>query len=637
MSVYGAAYGAAQGAGDQPARPPVVREHIVASKEFFAAHSRQQIAQVASEIVRKHWGDISQFMLGQRQMGLVLPASYKRKDYSDISLEYQRLSNQETLILTAYPEADNPSVGLLDIENDYDGYFIWTHCEANPHDNSVIINGSDFVPGPFDVYFNEYLLEPNFAPARPFGGYLLLFGETALLSQSAQDKPKKSEFLKVATRTEKPNDVLPRPGWGVYNEGTTQAGVFQPKTDKVLGYWVFDWQNPLNPCMSMLDPTAPANNHTWSFIAGPHGAGQPDITKGLWFERADKSPLNHKGSKNTFYIALSPGGKSGEVVVAGQFLAEFYDRDKGRSVKQSWTKDMRDGLEIIINDSPLRWGVGYNSGAFFSGAGVTVDLTPNSKANGALGPHDGVPADGGFGDGFTAFLSPADVERYRAWQDQVNQMIKDYNDSIQHLINDWQTKWTDAAHLKLINQAQNVTGFWQAQVDANGNRLPNTDTFNPHDLLYAPQDDGSVVFGPFPQQYYYSWNAPYTTTSANPLPRIANRYFFDAPFGHPVLIDTQSDPGNVMQNLPLYGGSIFGDGPLTRDQAFDLAAQYVKDSNKNALLQKQNDYDQIAKDHPPPKLPDRPALGKDYKQFSYKTITGGSGSYSFPEKFSGGN
>lgn len=634
--MFQAPYGGAEGAGDQPPRPPVIRQHVVASKEFFDANSREQVAAKADQIIREHWGDISQFILGQRQMGMVLPASYKRKDYVRLSLEYQRLSNQETIVLTAYPETLNPNPTTLDMEVNFDGYFMWAHCEANPFStDGAIINGSDFVPGPFDVFFNEYLLEEKFAPARPFGGYLLLFGKTALLCESLQDRDHKNTILENAPSRERPRLVTPPPGWGKYNAGVTAAGVVQPEIDRILGYWMFDFQNPCNPCLSLVDSISPNNTVAWNDRAGPNGRGNPNITKGLWFEDPLKSILDPRGANNTFYFGLSPGGKSGEVPLIGACFSEFYDRSSGRNVQQSWSKDYDGRRFITVNDRPLRWGSGYQGSGFFGGSGVTVDLTPNKADNKALGAHDGV--DGTFGNGGTGgleqFLSPEDLAKYNLWKQQIVDMSKAYSDAIQGYIDAWTAKWAQPENHKLLNQARNVEAWLQTVQNANGERIPGAGgtTGDPtgQDRVGAPGADFVYVYGPV-QVYWWDWNNTYM--GVNPLPKIAEYWFayYSIVQGRVIFDHGTGDPPDPAA----YGGSFPSVGmPASVDQMYSWAVDWVK---TDALKQQQAEYAQIFTDHPPPVYPDRPKLGKDYRQFSYRAITGADGVFSYPSNFSGG-
>lgn len=622
MSIYSAPYGAAQGAGDEPPRPPVVREQVVASKKFLEQNSQAQINDAANIILAKHWGDISQFMLGQRQMGIILPASYKQKNYSDLALEYQRLGNQEILTLTAFPDTENPNPEVITVDLNYDGYVAWIH-EQNIANSTI--NGVQNIVGPFDIFFNGCLIESNFQPAHNVGGYVLLFGKTALLAESYQDdKGRKKNDLITSNPTSVLQPVIPRPGWGDWPDGKSPTGVAQNKMVKELGYWIFDFENPFNPCNYLQ---AGSHYETWEQLT--QNDGLPiKFTKGLWFEFAEKSPLDFKGPNNVICALVSPTSTVSEVLVNGVFIAEFYDRKKMRTVTQSW----KYAGNISVNDSPLIWGQGYTDGGFFNGAAMKFDLTPASNkpdnTTTLLGPHDGLKTIGQI-DTETG-LSPGDQAILDAWHLLVHNMAVAYGISVQGFINAWTAKWATAPNQKLLNQARNVENFISNITDANGDWIhgKGSTTGDPGGLDREYVRDHNVdFFGP-PQEYWFNWNAPFLS-DANPLPPAG--YLFRCRFDvstQNILVETNPPP-----DPSAFGGSFADDpGPTSLQELIAWAKTYIP---TDALHTQLAEYKQIFVDHPPPTYPNRPQVGKDYRTFSFRAITIGGSDWSFPAKFSG--
>lgn len=597
MSIYSAPYGAAQGAGDEPPRPPVVREQVVASKAFFEQNSQAQINDAANIILAKHWGDISQFMLGQRQMGIILPASYKTKHYSDLMVQYQRLGNQEMLTLTAFPDVSNPNPEVITVDLNYDGYIAWGHYQDA---QDTAFKTSKWV-GPFDIFLNGYAIRRGYAINQPLSGFVILFGPTALAAQSLQDKPKLNFALKGLSKGDTPRPVLPPPGWGDYPAMTARDGEHVDKITKELGYWIFDWTNVHNPAQYT---GSQVGNHPWNFTSlRDIGAGVFTLTEGIQFEDASKSPLEPK-KPNYFGVQLSPDAiGNSEIELDEMVIAEFYDRNQMRTVSQSW----KFNGNISVNDSPMIWGGMTHYNAFASGVGLEFDLTPGKSD--AIYSKDPTQTNTG------NFLSDADQAAVKAYHDLVAVIFAHYEAAVAAAEAVVNTKWASPANQKLLNQARNVEHYISEITDANGNWIhgEGSTTGDPtgNDLEYV-RDHGVDFFGP-PQKYWYDWNiAP---GSSNPLPPAG--FLFRCRF------DVSTQNILVEENPPpdpsLYGGSFADDpGPTSIQELIAWAKTYIPTDPVQQYAAELKAADASV---PVPVLPPKPHIGKDITNFKQRKVT----------------
>jgi hypothetical protein len=594
----------------------VIREQINASKLFFQGKDQGQIVDIAQRIISRRWGDISQFINAQRQQGIVLPANYKSVSYPDMDLEYTRIGKQETLNMMIYPEQESSEEkqGHNYVNVNYDGYVAWVHWQQRE-----LINGVPYVVGPFDIFLNDYLLIEKFVPRNPCGAYVVLFGKTALLCESYQDDDGRTNNKLIQSN---PRDTIPavqpRGGWGFYPNGSSPTGVPQNNVTKQLGYWIFDNTNPLSPTDYI---GGQGYYQTWDELT--QNTGVIVFSEGLWFETAEDCPIQYQGG-NTLSWQVSPTGVSGEVRVAGFGIAEFYNRTNFRNVTQSWVSSLPTTDDTLaINDSPIIWLSGYNEGGFWNGSRIDFDLTPGdddtaSNIHGSVSDHSDVPPNGGPG------LSDDETAKLNQWRSEVMALANAYNISLIPLYQAFNNYWNTPDNLKLLNQANNIEGFWLASTDANGNKLPSVQD----DYAHAPGVGHIEVYGPV-QQYLWNWNANYNTDGHAATQGIA-RWFasFNLVTQMVDFVDTGSNPGIDFSNSPT--GSF-----QSVTEFFAFCDAYVK-SPTNPIKVKQMQYDQIAIDHPPPVYPLRPKVGKDYTVFSYRTITIDGDNWSYPAKFSKG-
>jgi hypothetical protein len=314
----------------------------------------------------------------------------------DLRARYTYNNGVEKLLIDVYPTG-GAEAGATTTELNLDGYICWIHG---------LPGSAVATPEPFTIVMNGYQIDTDFYPqtdATHCSFYPILFGKTAMLCGSQQDKEKKNPLLQNKQLTP-PNVVVPPQGWDNYPDGSAPDGSDQSNEPKYLGYWLFDWENVLNPWqyVNNLESGSDGIWRNWagSFSIDFPGAflGIPQGTRGCYFRDAQKSPLKPKGQNAISVLNAKPAGPGLVDECYNLFVGEFYDRGKFRVVSQSWTYAPQPNRKISINDSPLIYGIAYFSYGYApnSGGGMKFDLTPATTKEGPkgsytdalIGPHD---------------------------------------------------------------------------------------------------------------------------------------------------------------------------------------------------------------------------------------------------------
>lgn len=546
--------------------------------------------------------------------------------FADLNARWRINNGYEKLTLDVFPVGGSQGGASVALDTNLDGYVCWVFGEpGGPFGPTPGGLPGDVVP--YNIYFNGYLIERDFTPALPCGGYPILFGKTALLEPSYVGDV---EHRHIVGSTNPRHTVIPSGGWGQYSAGPGPLGAIQPAYTKTLGYWLLDWMNIHNPCQ-YLD-LGGGSIYDWSTLGTNQSAlGPPQFTTGMYFPDPRNSPLNPRGG-NSVGASLSPlstwFGQGAEIVIINVFLAEFYDRGAYRTAQQSWTILPQPRRSIAVNDKPVLFGAGTWTGGFTSGSGMFFDLDPattktftgtNAAGGAQMGPHDYLRNTGQFYDPLQ-YLNAADQAAYDAWVQRELAAAQQFNQTIQAELQAWTDKWNTPDNQKLLNQASNVEGWFAAVTDANGHYIPGagTATGDPTgaDRVWVLGVGYLPVYGPV-QEYWWNWNVPYN--SGNPLPKITARYFavFSQTTQTIVVIDTAGNPDDPSLNLANYGGSLAGgDVPLSVTAMFAWAQKYIP---TDAIKQKQQEYTAIISQQPPPSV-EGPPLGASIAGFKYSNI-----------------
>ena len=370
---------------------------------------RNALVVVAHGIVQSNGSLLDRFIANNRQQVSISGRDYHTNNLTvgnDLRARYHYNGGQEKLFLDVYPTGGMETQATT-TELNLDGYIAWIHGEGlGPRENLITPDGVPLKPSPYMIILNGYQIEKDFLPKLQethCAFYPILFGRTAMLCGSQQDKEKKNFLLKEKT-LKPPNTVIPPQGWGKYPDGSAPDGTDQSNEPKYLGYWLFDWENAFNPWQYTNNKENGPDlwlNWASSFMINLPGAyiGIPKGTRGCYFRDAQKSPLKPKGQNKISILDATPAGP--QIVTRGYdlFIGEFYDRGKFRVVSQSWTHASQPRTTIKINDSPLIYGIGYlhdgyassNGGMKFDLAAATTKAGPKGSYDDALiGPHDKV-------------------------------------------------------------------------------------------------------------------------------------------------------------------------------------------------------------------------------------------------------
>ena len=360
---------------------------------------------VAHSIVNGNSAQIDRFVANNRQQVSSSGMSYYKRSMSGQGMDAHYISNSgdETLRMNVYPAGGGRDTSTTS-ETNPDGYICWVHGEGlGPVEDLIGAGGIPQKPSPWTIILNGYQIDKNFYPKlneTHCSFYPILFGRTAMLCGSQQDKTHKNTLLQNR-QLKPPNVVVPAQGWGFYPDGSAPDGTDQSKDPRYLGYWLFDWENALNPWQYVKNLTNDPGfwtNWEGGFTGFP-GAyiGIPKGSRGCYFRDTNKSPLKPQGQNKISVLDATPAGP--QIVTLGYdlFFGEFYDRGKFRTVTQSWTQNAPPRWTININDSPLIYGAAfYHRGYASSGGGMQFDLSSQTTKAGPtgsyqdalMGPHD---------------------------------------------------------------------------------------------------------------------------------------------------------------------------------------------------------------------------------------------------------
>jgi hypothetical protein len=623
------------------------------------------LLQVAGQIIQGHSSLLDRFIANNRQQNSLSGLGYRADNMrigDDLRARYTYNNGVEKLLIDVYPTG-----GALELDTtsdtNLDGYVLWIHGEPV----YPVQSPTGIVPvGPYAVFMNGYLLEESVQPSNYFQGgncsaYAMLFGKTALLCASYTGDVEKMNDLINAGNFKLPFKMTPDSP-GQYDAGDEIDGTNQPKVAKKFNYGLFDWMNGHNTC-SFIQQGNPGdynyggyrwNDYTlwkgaedWSSNSqGQAHIGNPYVWGGIYFPdvRDGKSPLKPKDQN---FIG-TVGTVDSFAPCFDCFVAEFYDRGKYMTVTQSWNVPQRPNQSIAANNTPLLFAemdyqIGYSTGlgsnmGFNLKASQTKDKPDYAKAHinfggvivlsgdspnpSLMGPHDYFKLSGSdnAGKGPGSALTDDQQAQVAAWKTANNEKFDDYNTKIGNLIQQWVSDYAlDGQYTKQWIQSENVQGWWLEQTDANGELLAVKKNFFANDYVYAA-DDHSKNSG-YIQQYLFAWNAPYDANNGIPLPQAAARYLYIWNYGPGLLFDANGNPDLDPTN---YNGSFFGGSGqawLTYQQCFDLADMYVKDHQQNMFLRKQDAFDKIIEDNPPPKADPFPGANGDLP-FEYERFTG---------------
>jgi hypothetical protein len=416
------------------------------------------LMQNANDIVNANANGLHRFVNNARQQQSLSGRNQSQAQFQADQMKARWLFNNglEKLMMDVYPTREGGSKSNTS-EKNLDGYIVWIHGQPGFPDT-----GPDGLIdcGPFMLVMNGYVIEPTIQPRNYFGNtnamyYALLFGKTALLSNSyVGDFEQRNPLLKLDLK--KPNRLVPNVS-GVVEAGVECDGTSQKRHAEMLGYWIFDWSNVLNPAKFIsvitLDtnsqPIRPGLGYQWNQVSTQYqqgwafglsgttaALGDPTFAKGIYFPdidaKGDKSPLLASG-KNTIGTLPSAGSpKFGTFVpTVDVFVAEFYDRGKYSTLVQSWTIPAQANRSIAATNKPvlfakLDYQNGYSTG---NGSNVQISLDPQdtkdypkatkTDANPAMfGPHDffEVQASSNQGDGPGDALSDDQKNQLAQWR-----------------------------------------------------------------------------------------------------------------------------------------------------------------------------------------------------------------------------
>lgn len=355
---------------------PTMQYTIDASNDWFTQNAGKDL--IADLIVQHYSSQVSQFVNNNRQQYSLLGGDGPRRTQTSndgIGVDHIFNGPQETIRITVKPEFFNLGNLPLLLDLNFDGYCALVHnWEKLPPpgvDNAAIdfvVNGfgilTNYTPDDDLLQIYQPALEPDPPAAEVTQATIIViaaFGPTALRCQSQQDASKKNTFvLQKASGGPLPPLV---PG----RVGIPAAGDV-PKHPDLLGYFVFNWGDQLNP-------------DAWAYN-GSQGSG-PDFTydanfppativKIIQFKDASKSPLNINGP-NSMYAQYTNTPAVGTGQNGVDFLcAEFFDRNALRAVVQSWTYSIGVAEAILVNDKPLYFAV--DGGSPFSDIGAKTNF-----------------------------------------------------------------------------------------------------------------------------------------------------------------------------------------------------------------------------------------------------------------------
>ena len=490
---------------------------------------------VAQGLIDNHEPRLNHWINGMRQEHSISGRDFSIRhfDLDGLQMRWAMNSGQEKMNLTLYPALQIALGGFVPDINQ-DGYVCWVHYDQGY--GRVDPSGQPVKQGPYNIFFNGYLIEQSYTPLGPTGGYPILFGSTALLCDSYVGTIEKKDPLLNDTSLKQPFKVTPPNGWGTPPDGAAPDGTVQnfkgQQIPRTLGYWIFDWDNTFNPCRYLRSP-APINLkgdyrwYNWDNVGidtlGHQDARLPlpQFNKGMYFKTASKSPLASYKTNNVGAINVQANPPGGAQIV-DVWIAEFYDRGKFRSVTQSWT--LAPGpLTYLVNDYPLIFGSAVifdtygtdNTGIIFNLDPKQTRLGPGQDPpqldsqghalpqgdEGLLGPHDGIQSGGG-GSGYPG-LNDDEISVYIGWQNQIAQIYSDFNTRISALLKPLLQHRTKLQLSYGFNYKLAIVGRSLAGQTQRYEKI-----FSDYNTLYL-KPDGKT---------HYTVQGPYTNTTLYPPP-----------------------------------------------------------------------------------------------------------------------
>jgi len=396
--------------------PPVFQRTVSASSSWYEQNVGA-VENVADQIMQAYSADISQFVQTQRRnysAGSV-HSHQRHMEMRGLDLDYSMDNGQEIMKFIVRPEGFK---GVQNqIELNFDGYISWFPGpyvgDQRPPLNAI-----------YNLYMNGYLIFENIqfdsSITEWTKAYLVLFGPTALRCHSLEDDNNPLANIDINGLSAK------KPGAGLTNKiaparsdipaYTNAYGGAVPAHKDLPGYFIFDWNNQLNPTEWCYGAAQWDNNYA-----------EPQIIKGIQFFSTLNSPLNIAGFNNVSVEEINQLPASYEEP-ANYLTAEFYDRGSARPVRVSWTKAAPKGGMILINDRPLCFLSGADPGGGNNYSSLGFDLTPMSIKKQAASPDP--PATLGYGpanDYDPNGVNPAFPTSYTAavaaWQIEYNAWI----------------------------------------------------------------------------------------------------------------------------------------------------------------------------------------------------------------------
>lgn len=381
--------------------PPALQLTVSASKEWLDQMG-PAASQVGDQIVNFYSSNLSQFVQSQRQQNAIggIQQTNRQMDLPGLSVEHLRGQDLETIRITVYPESAPAESFTVNVDLNLDGYVAWTlnwsKFPPPQTDNpavDVVLNGfgvlSNFVRD--DDLFQLFppALDPTAQVVQATMVFVVAFGDTALRCESLQDKSGHNPFTSTNGSGGPLPTIIPSRG-SVPGDGTV------PAHKDLLGYFVFNWGDPLNPDTFAYDGNADGSGPGFQYKAN---FPKETIIKIVQFKSTKDSPLVASG-KNTLQVQttnfppLNPTGQNGVSFLA----AEFYNRSVMRPVQQSWKYKVNTAASILmVNDKPLYFAC--DGGNPYSDIGakqyfaMTFDLTPSKTPGkeskfGHFAPHE---------------------------------------------------------------------------------------------------------------------------------------------------------------------------------------------------------------------------------------------------------
>ena len=632
---------------------------------------------VASELIGNQSNQIDRFINNARQSHSQSGRNYSHatRDLDGVRLRHSINNGFERLDMQVFPYGGSTTSASA-AETNLDGYIVWVHGEPG-YPNTI--NGRPYTPSPYTIIMNGYLIEQSFTPTLSeghSGGYLFVFGKTALLGPSLAQALDGANPLIGDSNFKPPFNLIPSPGWGS-NGGSGLDGTSLAKQPRELGYWLFDWLSDYNPAQYINMQSSYGQPPIWSKWTEAFQntqyvtqfLGPLTLNQGIYFPNAGKSILTPNGGNGVKVLPVN--SSSGNMVDV--LFGEFYDRGKYRVVKQSWTIPAAPGKAIKANDYPNRFLFRQSYDAYsYNGLVANFDISASYTKNPA-NLQDGGPNDlmSSFGDVTSPTvdysLTDAQKDQVAAWKAQCQQVINNYDRTvipqITALYNQIQAQQNDVtqahkAAFLVRYLSGDATLFAQyfpndypaLYTDSQGVKHPNAGgppaALMPFTLSVTLYHNMVVSSSTGPDQEFWmnltlSYDQYVTGTSLG----LNNPNFFP-PYnyakqtsdnvdsqGNGTITNTiitknlQTDYGINPSPPPTDPNALTNIGPGTPSELIAMGTAYIKSvmDPYNVLVKQYNDL----VNQPFPTLPTFPNLGNDLSNFKYEkfTISGNTPQY----------